>query len=138
MNKIIRWVVFAVVTLGGYVLTRIYLTSSKSYKLERRTKGLPFNLDKLYTQIPTPKFIWVCEISTIELYKENNIIGELIFDATANALDRFAFLCIHYPDFLLLNNRDYFEDTPARFNSYKLDTDKLIPYPLYVSNLKEV
>ena len=39
-----------------------------------------------------PKFIWVCEISTIELYKENKIIGEIIFDATANALDRFAFL----------------------------------------------
>ena len=85
-----------------------------------------------------PKFIWVCEISTIELYKENKIIGEIIFDATANALDRFAFLSIHYPDFLLINNRDYLEDTPDRFISYKFDSDKLIPYPLYVSNLKEV
>ena len=85
-----------------------------------------------------PKFIWVCEISTPEQYKQGKVVGELIFDATANPHDRFAFLSIHYPDLLLLNDRDALTDDPKRFTVHRLDTDNLEPYDCYVSNLCEV
>ncbi len=120
------------------ILRRIYLTSSKSYKLQRRKSDIPSNLNLIYSEMPMPKFIWVCEISERDLYVQNKIIGEIIFDATASQLDRFAFLSIHYPDFLLLNDRNILEDTPERFKQYSLQTDKVKPYDLYMNNLKEV
>jgi len=46
-----------------------------------------------------PKFIWVCEISTHDLFKEGRIAGETIFASTAKPLDAMAFIHIHYPDF---------------------------------------
>lgn len=120
------------------ILRRIYLTSSKSYKLQRRKSDIPSNLNLIYSEMAMPKFIWVCEISERDYYVQNKIIGEIIFDATASQLDRFAFLSIHYPDFLLLNDRNILEDVPERFKQYPLQMDKVKPYDLYVNNLKEV
>jgi hypothetical protein len=86
--------------------SRTFLTSSKSFKKVTRKINLPFGISSVYCEMAMPKFIWVCEFSTSELYKEGKILGEILFDATANPHDRFAFLSIHYPDFLLLNDRD--------------------------------
>jgi hypothetical protein len=119
------------------LMTRIFLTSSKSYKKVRREKELPFNISKVYCESEMPKFIWICEISTPELYSSKQIIGEIIFDATANLNDRFAFLSIHYPDFLLLNDRNFLTDDPKRFSIHAVETDDLNPYHCYVNNLCE-
>ncbi len=120
------------------IVTRIFLTSSKSYKKVRRQKRLPFDLSDVYCQLRMPKFIWICEISTPEQYKQGKIVGEIIFDATANPYDRFAFLSIHYPDLLILNDRNVLTDDPKRFTVHRLDTDNLEPYNCYVNNLCEV
>ena len=82
------------------IITRTFLTSSKSYKKVRREDELPFGILKVYLEFSMPKFIWVCEISTPKLYKDCKIAGEIIFDATASQFDRFSFLIIHYPGFL--------------------------------------
>jgi len=74
------------------LITRTFLTSSKSYKKFRRKDALPFGISKVYSELQMPKFIWVCEISTPESYADGKVVGELIFDATANQYDRFAFL----------------------------------------------
>ncbi len=66
------------------------------------------------------------------------IAGEILFDATANPHDRMAFLSIHYPDFLLLNDRDFLTDDPERFSMHGVDTGEIIPYFCYVNNLCEV
>ncbi len=120
------------------IVTRTFLTSSKSFKRMRRANSVPFGIANVYCEMPMPKFIWVCEISTPELFKDGEIAGEILFDATANPHDRMPFLSIHYPDFLLLNDRDFLTDDPKRFNFGALDTDKIIPYPCYVNNLCEV
>jgi hypothetical protein len=120
------------------VVTRTFLTSSKSYKKMRRGKSLPFGLADVYCEMAMPKFIWVCEISTPELYKNREISGEIIFDATANPHDRMAFFSIHYPDFLLLNDRNCLTDDPRRFSFGRIDTEKIISYNCYVNNLCEV
>ncbi len=119
-------------------ITRTFLTSSKSFKKTRRNNVLPFGISNVYCEMSMPKFVWVCEISTPELYKEGQIIGELLFDATANPHDRFAFLSIHYPDFLLLNDRDSLTDDPRRFSIHRVDTTEIFPYICYVNNLCEV
>jgi len=120
------------------IITRSFLTSSKSFKKMRRENSVPFSIGNVYCEMPMPKFVWVCEISTPALFKTGKIVGEILFDATANPHDRMAFLSIHYPDFILLNDRDFLTDDPGRFKFGNLDTDKIIPYPCYVNNLCEV
>ena len=85
-----------------------------------------------------PKFIWLCELSTNEFYQKGEIVGEIIFDATANHLYRFAFLSIHYPDFIVFNDRNYLTNDPERFISGNLIGERLQSYPLYKNNLKEI
>ena len=119
------------------VITRIFLTSSKSLKKMRRENPVPFGITNVYCEMPMPKFIWVCEISTPELYKECKIAGEILFDSTANHYDRFAFPSIHYPDFLLLNDRNFLTDDPGRFRLGDLDVDQITPYYCYINNLCE-
>ncbi len=126
------------VLVYGQLVTRTFLTSSKSYKKFRQKKILPFRVSKVYAELQMPKFIWICEISTPELYVDGKVAGELIFDATANQYDRFAFLAIHYPDFLLLNDRNFLTDDPKRFTIRSVDTDSVIPYCCYINNLWEV
>jgi hypothetical protein len=121
-----------------HVVTRTFLTSSKSFKKMRRGDSIPFGIANVYCEMPMPKFIWVCEISTPELFRDCKIAGEIIFDATANPRDILAFLAIHYPDFLLLNDRDFLTSDPKRFSIHAVDTDEIIPYHCYVNNLCEV
>jgi hypothetical protein len=106
----------------------------------RRGDSVPFGIANVYCEMAMPKFIWVCEISTPDLFKDGKIAGEILFDATANPHDRMAFLSIHYPDFLLLNNRDFLTNDPKRFSIHAVDTDadEIIPYHCYVNNLFEV
>lgn len=118
-------------------VTRTFLTSSKSFKKRRRDSSLPFGVSDVYCEMPMPKFIWVCEISTPKLFSEGTIAGEILFDATANKHDRLAFLSIHYPGFLLLNNRDCLTDECKRFTIHEVDSDEIIPYSCYVNNLQE-
>jgi hypothetical protein len=120
------------------IVTRNFLISSKSFKKMRRGDSVPFGIAEVYCEMAMPKFIWVCEISSPDLFKDHHIAGEIIFDATANPYDRRAFLSIHYPDFLLLNNRDFLTDDPKRFNIHSVATDRIVSYPCYVNNLREV
>ena len=120
------------------IVTRTFLTSSKSFKKKRRIDSLPFGIANVYCEMPMPKFIWVCEISTPDLFKKCEICAEILFDATANPHDRMAFLAIHYPDFLLLNDRNFLTDDHRRFKFGSLDTNKIAPYSCYINNLCEV
>lgn len=120
------------------LIKRIFLTSSNSYKAFRKRNPIPFELQKFYLQMPMSKFLWVCELSTIDIYKNKKIIGEILFDATSNHWDRFCFLAIHYPDAIILNDRNKFGDKPDRFEYYDLPSDKSSPYAMYENNLKEI
>ena len=118
------------------LVVRIFLTSSKSYKQFRHGHPIPNQLDQLYLQLPMPKFVWICELSTRSLYPAGKILGEIIWDATANHNDPYAFLAIHYPQALIVNNRDSMADDPSRFllNDPLPDADA---YDIYKHNLKE-
>lgn len=117
---------------------RIFLTSSRSYKYYRRTALIPGHADRYYVGNPMPKFIWVAEISTQDLYMNGKILGEIIFDATANQNDRNAFMYIHYPGKLVMNDRDHIGDFPDRYGDpLDLGIDRNYEYDVYMSNLLE-
>lgn len=118
------------------LVLRLFLTSSNSFKLHSRGR-LPDKIGELYMRIPMPKFIWITELSTHELYCQQKILGELIFDATASHKDRFSFLSIHYPSVLILNDRDSMSPDPEKRLSFS-HLENPQPYPVYINNLKEV
>lgn len=120
------------------LIKRIFLTSSKSYKAARRRAPLPFDLQRNYIEMQMPKFVWVCELSLAGLYPQKQVVGEIIFDATANHEDRFSFLAIHYPDFILFNDRNKLGNRPDRFIHYRLPAAKIMSYAMYENNLKEI
>jgi hypothetical protein len=120
------------------IITRTFLTSSKSFKKMRRKDAIPFGISDVYCELPMPKFIWICEISIPDMYKERKVVGEILFDATANPYDRMAFLAIHYPDFFLLNDRNVLTDDPQRYRFGQLNTVEINPYSCYINNLCEV
>ncbi|MDX9703754.1 MAG: hypothetical protein RBU23_12035 [Candidatus Auribacterota bacterium] len=115
------------------LILRIYLTSSKSYKSFRRNVDgqLYDDIEKIYLEMPMPKFIWVAELSNIENYKKGNIFGEIIIDATANRYDDYPFLSIHYPGFLMLNNTNILGNDPSKFETFNVDKNKIKPYNLF-------
>ncbi len=120
------------------LIKRIFLTSSKSYKATRRKDTMPFDLQKNYIEMQMPKFIWVCELTLAGLYPQKRIVGEIIFDATANHEDRFSFLAIHYPDFIIFQDRNKLGNRPDRFDHFKLPATQVLPYAMYENNLKEI
>lgn len=121
------------------IILRVFLTSSKSYKKYRKSNPIPQGVSNEYLQTPMSKFIWLCEISTIQEYMNKKIIGELIFDATSSQHDMFSFITIHYPEILIMNNRNEVkENSPTRLTIKKLVKKSNILYNCYISNLKEV
>lgn len=120
------------------LIKRIFLTSSKSYKAFRRLTPLPEQLHLAYVELNMPKFIWVCELSTTGHYSSKKIVGEILFDATANYKDRFSFLAIHYPDFILFHDRNKLGDSTDRFSPKHLNVEQLQTYAMYENNLKEI
>ncbi len=65
---------------------RLFLTTAKSFKMQKNkfdkgNKNIRFGL--ILAQLSLPHFIWVMEVSSIDLYKKGECISELIMDPTA-------------------------------------------------------
>ena len=121
------------------LVIRQFLTPSRDFKSLRRNPGFlpPHGLERLYASLPMPKYIWVSELSTKQTYSERQeVVGEILWDATASPDDLFAFLSIHYPKLLVVNNRDSMADDPKDMVRHKLPGS--VAYAAYRSNLKEV
>lgn len=76
---------FGLHTFGEKWITRLLLTNSSSFKrsLYEDSKiddKLRYSLQRFHL----PKFIWICEIYTVESYKNNICEGLMILDTTGN------------------------------------------------------
>ena len=70
-------------SIDNPVVLRYYLTTSRSF-VEFRNRDTEYMEEKLFYDTTTfPKFVWVGEYSTLELYRKGKILGEIIVDATA-------------------------------------------------------
>ena len=117
------------------VVLRIFLTSSRKYKKIRATGSNSFEATAFYQQLVYPKFLWVAEITTQEKYKDEEIYGEIVLDATADRNNtENSIICMRFLDFFsyrlpkepiqVLKNFDKFSDQ---------NTTKT--YKMYINNL---
>jgi len=118
------------------IVIRIFLTTSKNYKYSR-FKSLE-NSYKIIDFIPMPKFVWVCEISTLELYKQRKIIGEIVLDATAFKDDKLdKIILLRYPNKLAY--RIFNEPIEKFWNRFTYKYNKIEnEYDMFSKNLEEV
>jgi hypothetical protein len=73
-------------------VTRLFVTNSaafKNRKLASLTEGKtgPDKAATLVTNLHLPHFIWVMEISPLDVYKKGRCTAEIVLDATAGLLD---------------------------------------------------
>lgn len=118
------------------LILRMFLTSSRRYKHFRRRNPVYAGIEKFYIELPMPRFIWVVEISTVGKYREGKVVGEIIFDSTANKYDMFSFMYIHYPGFFLINDRNKIGDDPDRFKVSEIELENVSDYSIFISNLR--
>lgn len=81
------------------IVVRIFMTSSRSLRKCRDKQFADGNTEvrTWYSTTVFPKFVWVCELSTVDMYSKK-VIGEIILDATSSADANVDSLIIaHYP-----------------------------------------
>ena len=125
------------ILLQNPLVSRIYLTTVKSYrkKLSDRGMGNPL-IENIYRELPLPHFIWVCELSSPSEYANGNVLGEIIWDATRNVWETEGWIAIHYPEKLLIDTGSALNGV-QEIHSFDLTNDTC-GYSMYCSNLKEI
>ena len=65
------------------IIIRTFLTSSRSYKQYIiQNNQIQANLQNIIKDLSLPKFVWICELSYIELISKKEVNGLIILDAT--------------------------------------------------------
>ncbi|MBO5199065.1 MAG: hypothetical protein J6B85_11175 [Lachnospiraceae bacterium] len=108
------------------VIIRIFMASSRSYKSFRMNTLSDMFVKQLYTMIPMPRFIWVCELYRAEDYEQLQAFGEVVIDATSapNRGHR-SLILMHYPGAVAYRNP---EQTGVGFEEMaQLEEDSLFP-----------
>lgn len=83
------------------LVVRLFMSSSRTF---RKLRDEQFRIENcevrdMYNITVFPKFVWVCELTTRVFYEKNQVIGEIIIDATSSADAKMdSFIIIHYPN----------------------------------------
>lgn len=111
------------------LISRLLLTSSRSFKRVIRDYKDNRDIITLMLNIVMPKFIYLCEITSPSLFNKKLSLGLIIFDSTSSKHDsvRNNLLAIIYPDKIYLN----------KSGTLIQKTIKINPIPLYINNLKK-
>lgn len=125
------------------IIIRTFLTSSRSYKQYiAQNNEIPVNLQYIIIHLNFPKFIWVNELSHLELVSNKEINGLIILDATEPRLTE------HKSLILITNSTrvSYKEDGKIkdviieRCSEFEDEIQKkglpLQPFPRFDSNIK--
>lgn len=110
------------------IVTRMFLASTRSYK-EFRVKSNSNNKEWMiyYGNLRMPRFIWICELYTIEGYNNLLPFGEIVLDATSaskKGIDNV--ILMNYPGRLYARNPDQ--------SSFDIEENKFIPKEKCVLN----
>ncbi|MDX2186718.1 MAG: hypothetical protein SFV32_07290 [Opitutaceae bacterium] len=120
------------------IIIRQFLTTCRSFKQHLQDRGMGSAVVRdVYYDIPLPHFIWVCELTTPNLYEsgKQHVWGEVLWDATRNAHEPAGFIAVHYPEKLWIDAGSALNQS-ADINEWSID--KPTPYPLFRSNLLEL
>lgn len=92
---------------GEEVIIRIFMASSRSFKNYRVSTMRGVSERMIYANMRLPRFIWVCELYTIDGYESAEAFGEIILDATsASNRGHRSLLMMHYPNVIAIRNPD--------------------------------
>jgi len=118
----------------GTFVIRTFLTTGRSFKRYLDDRGMGHQtVYKVYRNMPLPHFIWVCELSSIDLFRQQRIVGEVIWDATRNVYEPSGWLALHYPERLYV---DYGSALNRARSLRDFNLDKSTDYPLMTHNLR--
>lgn len=79
------------------LIIRVFLTANSTFK-SKRAVDMCKDAARIYSEIPFPRFIWVCELYSRDSFQCNKVIGEIIVDATSANVDRErSIILCHYP-----------------------------------------
>ena len=118
------------------IIKRVFLTASRRYKEYRAKTSKNYIESYYYGNLSFPKFIWVMEISTYNLYKNQCVIGEVVLDATSSRGTWFDFIIMmrimNHVGTRLPNNM--FNDLIDEFSNGNNNFSNT--FPIYKNNLK--
>lgn len=112
------------------IVIRLFLTTSKQYKVYRKRHYPTLEVKTLYQTLEMPRCIWVAELSLKSQYENGFIFGEIIIDSTSSPfMGEKSILLINYPGKI-----SYREPNKKNLDLFK-QTSYNRPYRLYNSNL---
>ena len=119
---------------GENVIIRVFMASSRSYKNFRMDTTNILDVKMLYTLIPMPRFVWVCELYRVSDYDNSLAFGEVVIDATStpNRGHR-SLILMHYPNVLAYRLPD---KTVGFSKMAVIEDDEL--FPGFKKNLEEI
>ena len=118
------------------LVLRLFLTTARSFKKRLTARGMGNALvEAVYRNLPLPHFIWMCEISHMEVYLQHRVYGEILWDATRNASEPDGWIALHYPEVLVVDLGAALNQ-PQKLQKYPLQDSQ--DYPLYRSNLTDI
>jgi len=123
---------------GNKFVVRIFLSTSRNYKVGRFSGNTNEKMKNLYINLKMPKFIWVCEIGTVDAYKNKKMMGEIVLDTTASIGDFNELLLIRYPGKILVKlKKDNEQNLKSKLmKMYRKEVEK--EFDMLETNLMEV
>ncbi len=116
---------------------RLFLTSSKNYKEDRRSANDGFTSQLL--SLPMPHFVWVTEVASLVDWRTNReVLAEVGIDATAGPFDDESFLWIRYPNQLIVNTARVFDISPGNTEADNLLSRKDLRVRPFAGNLHQL
>ena len=119
------------------LVIRLFMASSRTFRKKRDTQ---FNVDNkeiqdYYNMTVFPKFVWVCEISSKALYENQQVLGEIIIDATSSPDAKMdSIIIVNYPYALCRRMpEDFLKASEACFEEVK----EWKPYDIFRGNLTD-
>ena len=99
----------------NHVIQRAFLTTGNSYKHYALSSDMDEDLKTIIQAMDMPRFIWVAELSIMDIYLQGRGLGLIILDATGSEEMNSAKM-IFYPGFLKAVNLP--DDIEANFGSF--------------------
>lgn len=120
---------------GEDVIIRLFMASSHNYKKFRTSTLVGTHVKHLYSLVPMPRFVWVCELYRVDDYDKLMAFGEVVIDATSapNRGPR-SLILMHYPKLVGYRNPD--QEAPDFDIMAEIINDDL--FPGYNQNLDSV
>lgn len=117
-------------------VVRLFMASSRTFRRHRDEQFGNGNCEvrDLYNMTVFPKFVWCCELTTRAFYQKDQILGEIIIDATSAADAKTdSFIIIHYPNAVCHRRpEDFIEEGDAEFEHVR----EWRPFEAFHGNLK--